>query len=281
MNPESSRAAYKLDRRDFLRGTAAAAGVAAFGGFSALAARTAGAAPPARDPFSVDYGPLQPVRDQATGQELLMLPQGFEYISYSWRSDPMSNGNPTPAAHDGMAAFQQGDRVVLVRNHEVNSFAGRFTDPAYDPQAAGGTSNLVFDPDAGQWLEVLPSLSGTIRNCAGGLTYWQSWLTCEETLVTNPTSGVRHGYVFESPVEGVATAQPLTAMGRFNHEAVAVDANTGWVYETEDANPAGLFRYRPTQPGNLAAGGTLEMLSINARTGQSYDTRRDGTGTEY
>jgi secreted PhoX family phosphatase len=254
--------------------------VAAFGGFSALAVKSADAAP-AKDPFSVDYGPLQPVRDQATGQELLMLPKGFEYISYSWRGDPMSNGNPTPAAHDGMAAFRRDDRIVIVRNHEVNSFSGRFTDPAYDPDAAGGTSNLVFDPDAGRWLEVLPSVSGTIRNCAGGPTPWGSWLTCEETGVINPVSGLRHGYVLEVPIQGQATGTPFKPMGRFSHEAVAVDSNTGWVYETEDANPAGLFRFRPNQFGNLASGGTLEMLSINTATGQSYDARQDGTGTEY
>jgi uncharacterized protein len=280
MTVESSRAAYKMDRRGFLRGAAGAAGVAAFGGFGALAARTADAAP-SKQPFSVDYGPLQPVRDQATGHELLMLPRGFEYISYSWRGDAMSNGNPTPAAHDGMAAFRQDDRIAIVRNHEVNSFNGRFTDPAYDPDASGGTSNLLFDPDAGRWLEVLPSLSGTIRNCAGGPTPWQSWLTCEETGAINPVSGLRHGYVLEVPTADQATGTPFKGMGRFSHEAVAVDSATGWVYETEDANPAGFFRYRSNEFGNLAAGGTLEMLAINTGTGQSYDTRRDGTGTEY
>ena len=58
------------------------------------------------------------MRDQTTGLELLLLPRGFEYLSFGWRNDPMSDGTPTPSAHDGMAAFRDGDLVRLVRNHE-------------------------------------------------------------------------------------------------------------------------------------------------------------------
>jgi secreted PhoX family phosphatase len=268
-----------LDRRGFLRlGATVAAGVATLGPLEALAARAAGAATVAKTPFGADYGPLFPTLDRTTGLPLLLLPRGFEYLSYSWTGDLMTDGTPTPSAHDGMAAFRQGDRVVLVRNHEQGSSTGAFADPAYDPAASGGTSTLVFDPEAGEFVQSWASLSGTIRNCAGGATPWGSWLTCEETTVLNPVSGVRHGYVFEVPISGKGDPRPLTAMGRFSHEAVAVDPATGWVYETEDANPAGLYRFRPAQPGNLAAGGALEMLVIN---GGPYDTRQDGTGTTY
>ncbi len=268
-----------LDRRGFLRlGATVAGGLAALGPMEALAARTAGAAPLSKQPFSPDYGPLFPTRDLATGLELLLLPRGFEYISYSWTGDRMSDGTPTPSAHDGMAAFRRGDEVTLVRNHEQGSFSGKFTDPAYDPDANGGTSTLVFDPDAGEFTGSEASLSGTIRNCAGGPTPWGSWLTCEETTVVNPRTGTRHGYVFEVPMSGNGDPRPLRAMGRFTHEAVAVDPATGWVYETEDANPSGLYRFRPSRRGELAAGGALEMLVIN---GGPYDTRRDGTGTTY
>jgi uncharacterized protein len=268
-----------LDRRGFLRlGATVAAGVATLGPLEALAARAAGAATVTKMPFGADYGPLYPTLDQTTGLPLLLLPRGFEYLSYSWTGDVMTDGTPTPSAHDGMAAFRQGDRVALVRNHEQGSFTGAFTDPAYDPAANGGTSTLVFDPEAGEFVQSRASLSGTIRNCAGGAAPWGSWLTCEETTVLNPVSGVRHGYIFDVPTSGAGDPRPLTAMGRFSHEAVAVDPATGWVYETEDANPAGLYRFRPDRPGELVAGGALEMLAIGDG---SYDTRRDGTGTTY
>jgi secreted PhoX family phosphatase len=266
-----------VSRRHFLRGAAVAAGATAFAPFDALAARTAAAAVQKRA-FSIDYGPLFPAVDQATGLELLQLPRGFEYFSYSWRGDAMTDGLATPGAHDGMAAFRDGDSVTLVRNHEQGSFSGKFADPAYDPDAKGGTSNLVFDPDKGEFVESWASLSGTIRNCAGGPTPWESWLTCEETTAINPASGTRHGYILEVPAAGAGNPEPMRAMGRFSHEAVAVDPATGWVYETEDANPSGLYRFIPDVDGDLAAGGTLEMLVINDG---GYDTRTDGTGTTY
>lgn len=264
-----------LDRRDFLGGAAVAAGAATLAPLEAFAAR---ATAPVHKGWSPDYGPLYPTRDHTTGLELLLLPRGFQYLSHGWRGDPMTDGLATPSAHDGMAAFRRGNRVMLVRNHEQGSFSGKFGDPAYDPDASGGTTNLVFDAHRGRFVQSWVSLSGTIRNCAGGPTPWRTWLTCEETTAVNPTSGVRHGYVLEVPAGGRGNPEPMRAMGRFSHEAVAVDPETGWVYETEDANPAGLYRYVPERRRDLAAGGKLEMLAIGDGP---YDTRADGIGTTY
>ncbi|MDX1396354.1 MAG: DUF839 domain-containing protein, partial [Gemmatimonadota bacterium] len=61
-------------------------------------------------------------------------------------------------------------------------------------------------------------------------------------------------------------AVPLRDMGRFVHEAVAVDPATGIVYETEDVNRrAGFYRFTPRTPGRLNDGGALEMLAIAGR----------------
>jgi secreted PhoX family phosphatase len=267
-----------VGRRALLGGLA---GATALAPLDALAARSASAATErdTRRPHSPDYGPLAPVRDHTTGLPLLMLPRGFEYISYGWTGDAMDDGVPTPPLHDGMAAFRgrQG-RVNLVRNHEVGGFGGKFGDPAYDPDAGGGTSTLVFDPDDGKFEHSQASLSGTVRNCAGGPTPWSTWLTCEETSDVNPTTGRQHGYIFEVPSSGMGDPRPLTAMGRFEHEAVAIDPATGYVYETEDDNTAGLFRFRPKVPGKLRAGGVLEMLKIGDAT---YSTSADPAGTVY
>lgn len=256
-----------FERRTLLRGAAVAA--AASVPFQALAARTAAAAPVKLE-FDPGYGPLRPVKDQATGLELLQLPRGFEYISYGWTNDLMDDGVRTPSTHDGMAAFRHGDKVHLVRNHELAA-GTPFTAPAYDAGAGGGTTTLVFDPDAGQWLESYGSLSGTMRNCAGGPTPWKTWLTCEESFTT--IGGKRHGYIFEVPSEGKGNPEPYRAMGRFLHEAVAVDPATGYVYETEDRPNASLYRFVPAVPGELAKGGRLEALRIGDA---SYDTRLDG-----
>ena len=87
-----------------------------------------------------------------------------------------------------------------------------------------------------------------------------------------------HGYVFEVPAGGAASAEPLRAMGRFIHEAAAVEPDTGIVYETEDRFAGfGFYRFIPAEARNLAAGGRLEMLAVDGmpradlRTGQTRD----------
>src|SRR5262249_35870055 len=98
---------------------------------------------------------------------------------------------------------------------------------------------------------------------------WRSWLTCEETTTT---LGLAHGYIFEVPSKANAAvaATPLKAMGRFTHEAVAVDPRTSYVYETEDAGSSGLSRVTPARGHDLRAG-RLQMLAIDGWP--NYDTR--------
>jgi len=189
----------------------------------------------------------------------------------------MSDGNPVPGDHDGMAAFPGSrDTTILVRNHElspnqINKFGVKASDSQkYDPLCLGGTTTLIVDKN-GDLQQDYASLAGTYRNCAGGPTPWGSWISCEENTSTpagnkfgNPLNvSKKHGYNFEVPSQGgLVKPVPLVAMGRFNHEAVAVDPVSGYIYQTEDRGDSCFYRFRPQQPRNLVAGGILEALVI-------------------
>ena len=56
-----------------------------------------------------DYGDLQPTVSENTGETLLALPEGFKYNVFGRTGTIMSDGKPTPPAHDGMAAFETND----------------------------------------------------------------------------------------------------------------------------------------------------------------------------
>ena len=181
----------------------------------------------------------------------------------------MDDGNLVPGDHDGMACFQgRGPTYVLIRNHELSPSEdeegnnlgclaenGQQYDPFIGTAAGlggGGTTNVVVDKRDGSVVEHFVSLGGTIRNCAGGLTPWDSWISCEENVDTPDNDDevtLRHGYNFEVPAALSGAVEPiaLTAMGRFNHEAVAVDPRTHYVYQTEDRRDSIFFKYEPAR----------------------------------
>ncbi|MEV7246144.1 alkaline phosphatase PhoX [Streptomyces sp. NPDC093248] len=256
-------------RQVLARASAVGAGIAFTGALSELFAGTAFA----RSPGDTGYGPLVP-----DPNGLLDLPKGFRYTVLSREGDQLRSGEgPVPSNHDGMAAFAgRGSRTHLVRNHE-NRVTARIPVPTvagltYDPAGKGGCTALTLDAGR-RVLSERVAIAGTAVNCAGGRTPWGTWLTCEETEDRAGTNGYAkdHGFIFEvHPTDPHRTgAVPLTAMGRFQHEAIAVDPRHGVVYETEDAfdRPFGLFyRFLPQKPlggvGSLRAGGRLQAMRV-------------------
>jgi len=272
------------DRRSFLQGSGAAiAGISLAAPFAAIMEAQARASTQSDGSQLVDvaspYGPLAPARDLSTGLFLLQLPKGFTYRSMSWTGDMMNDGQRVAARHDGMAVVQMtsgrtGD-TYLIRNHEngagtLLNVPGGIYDSVQIPgqgQAAGGCT--VMRIRNGQLADHRAVIGGTLVNCAGGRTLWNSWLTCEETT-TNlvAAGGKKHGYIFDVPIKPAQISPvPLVAMGRFSHEAIAADPVTGYIYETEDdRNVSAFYRFKPSNTSrtyrSLEDGGTLQAAKV-------------------
>ena len=271
-----------LSRRDLLkRGAALTVGASSTTlAFNALAQSRA------EDPIDA-YGPLRPVPEAGTGLPLLRLPEGFTYRALGIVGETMSDGSPTPPRHDGMAVVaERGNKLILVRNHEISERApfGTAATPRYDDDVGGGTTTLTFDSARGEIVDSRASLTGTAINCAGGPNpITGAWLSCEETDshgIAGPIRTARdHGFVFEVPAMGTASARPLTAMGRFQHEAVAVDPTSGIAYETEDDGLSGFYRFVPNDPSDYAAGGRLEMARVVGSSKASDAVNLNGQGS--
>lgn len=274
-----------LSRRNFIGGGAAAALGIALSGSLAPLARASGASHGSGNGAvgGFDgYGPLQP---DPAGR--LKLPNGFHYTVVAETGVTLlDSGEVTPVNPDGAASFVRpgGDGSILVTNHEIRpgNVPGvpHLPGLTYDPGVSGGTTTIEVDKHNRRVREYV-SLAGTSTNCAGGKTPWNTWLTCEEIYAPPAGATKPHGFVFEvDPYDEAANLnpQPILALGRFEHEAVAIDPDTGHIYETEDANnPHGLF-YRWTPPAEALPLGKGSLRAL-APTAGALDAMRARTAS--
>lgn len=222
------------------------------------------------------YGPLR--GPDANG---LMLPEGFtsRIVAKSFEVVP-GTGYQWHIFPDGGACVPTDDGGwVYVSNSEfpppvdvpgvtgllaqVQQLTGRIGLPI-----SGGVSAIRFDAE-GRVVDAYPILTGTQSNCAGGLTPWGTWLSCEEW--ESDATPYLAGRVWECDPFGTPdTAVDRPALGRFKHEMAAVDPVDHRIYLSEDQEDGLFYRYTPPPgvwgSGDALEGGTMEAMAV-ARDG--------------
>ena len=182
---------------------------------------------------------------QAADENGVRLPEGFRsrIVARSGQPPLADKSYRWHAAPDGGACLALDDGGwVYVSNSEM-------------PNGRGGAGALRFNAD-GELVDAYAILRGSHRNCAGGMTPWGSWLSCEE---------IETGRVWECDPLGKRAAVARPALGVFNHEAVAVDPVNRQLYLTEDRPDGGLYRFTPDNYPDLTSG-QLEVAGLPAQT---------------
>lgn len=233
--PDSKRSG--LTRRDALRAGAATAGGLAFaGGLLGPALEVAAS------PAVVGAGPYGPI--QGPDANGMLLPAGFSSRIVA-RTDQEIGPRPYKfhVLPDGMGSFKTDDGgFILVSNSEA---------PYIRDLLDIGAAALRFDRNF-NITDAYPILKNTMVNCAGGVTPWGTWLSCEE---------IEGGKVFECDPYGKKAAVARPAMGVFKHEACAVDPVGKHVYLTEDLGDGCLYRFTPDRYPDLSSG-LLEVAKV-------------------
>ncbi|MBX9765768.1 MAG: DUF839 domain-containing protein, partial [Bdellovibrionales bacterium] len=185
------------------------------------------------------------------------------------------------------------------RDHRTKQWQLVFDD-AYN-RRVDGTTPIPFAK--GIQIQGRNKAIGTIANCAGGRTPWNTFLTCEENYdqmygevdyasgdpnkrVYNMStdfgwykhfneSPEHYGYVVEvDPKTG--KSKKLVAMGRFFHEAACVvQAKDGRcvAYMGDDANDQYLYKFIASRPGTLEEG-TLYVAKLEEKRWVPLDLRQ-------
>lgn len=257
MKKLSSQVAHNIDpaRRRILRYGVNALGMLAAGRL--LSACQGSGSLPARGLLNI------PTQLQPSAVEGLLLPPGFSARVVARSGQPVVSGSGIlwHSAPDGGAVFAADDGGwIYVSNCELD-------------ESQGGASAIRFAAD-GSISDAYPILSGTSRNCAGGPTPWNTWLSCEE---------VANGIVWECDPYGNAPARPLPTLGQFMHEAAAVDPQTLQVYMTEDRRHGGFYRFTPASVSNGIPdleNGLLEIARMDASGSVTWQKIPDASGEE-
>ncbi|MCW5517279.1 alkaline phosphatase PhoX [Muriicola sp. Z0-33] len=141
----------------------------------------------------------------------------------------------------------------------------------------GGVSilDIYFDPVLKHWVTTaseavdFSSVVGTINNCSGAITPWNTIISCEEKQDVsdlNLDGYYDMGWCVEISPESKTVIDKLWALGNFKHENVAIHSNLRTIYQGADSNPGYLYKFIAQNPGDLSEG-TLYVYS-GSKNGQ-------------
>lgn len=222
-------------------------------------------------------GIFSPVDTNFSANTLIVPQQGFvttvlfsqgDMVKAEWADKVV----PAKGSHDFLAYLPidgSSTHGILWTNHESNT-----PNPVLG-DGGGATVMEVFSDSAGQWKLVgfphaidFSSVGGTMKNCLGGVTPWNTIVTSEEI---EPTDNRMLNSADTMDIEGWARwknygwmveVDPFTrkalgkryAMGRFMHEGALFMPDKRTCYLMDDRGPGAFFKFVADRPEDLSEG---------------------------
>ncbi|GEN36303.1 PhoX family protein [Aneurinibacillus danicus] len=175
-------------------------------------------------------------------------------------ADP--ENNTRTAAQIEKYLYALGGSVIEIKKE--NGKWRLVSDSKYGRRVSGLTRHTLTGPAAGSSaVNGAREVVGTFANCSGGVTLWNTILSCEENFDsvvadTKLKDATHYGWVVEvDPFDPNSVPKKHTALGRFSHENTAMTIAPGGqlvVYMGDDANDQYVYKYVSRGTYNKAAG---------------------------
>ncbi|CAL2106252.1 putative phosphatase [Tenacibaculum sp. 190524A02b] len=216
-----------------------------------------------------------------------------EYVNPLYVSDFNFRDYKNPEEH---RTIQQVDKEMynvggsIVRIQEVN---GKWNIVENDPYNRRITAKTPIKLNWDTPIKGKTTVIGTLSNCSGGITPWNTFLTCEENYdgfygeteyddnnvsTRKPSKHYgwenfydyppeHYGWVVEvNPKDG--TAQKHIALGRFAHECCTLyelEDKRLVAYTGDDKNDEHLYKFISSKPGSLKEGTLYVADTVNGK----------------
>jgi hypothetical protein len=237
--------------------------------------------------------------------------EGLLFVNHEYPNPYFQHGQTDPNAKTAeQVAIEQesvGNAVVHVKRNGDGVFEVVSPSP-YNRRVTGASPALrMTGPLAGDpaFPGVGTTAKGSVANCSGGITPWNTALSCEENYQdydgtygwqrfdgdyrngdgTAADKPAKYGWVCEhDPYDASATPRKHTALGRFRHENTAFRADAGRkfvLYMGDDRTDGGVYKFvsdLPFRPGRreenlrVLEAGTLYVARWSPEGRRRYDT---------
>jgi len=208
--------------------------------------------------FQIVYGQSQHISDfisviPTVQIDQFIVPSSHHFQKIIEANDALTAGGQMPARPDFTA-------YVPILNSAINGYLSINSE---NFPGAVTILDINFNATTSLWEKTLSKavdfvpFAGTIANCSGTVTPWNTVISCEEITTTDDANFDGYndfGWNIEIDPATKTVLAKQWAMGNFAHENVTIHSNERTVYQGADSSPGYLYKFVATTAQDLSDG---------------------------